>query len=165
MGPSILPGLKMLSGSSARLMAIMASTASPCSSRMNFILPSPMPCSPVQVPCAPSARRTSRSFNASTRASAAGSAGAHLLVRPYGVMARLPDARAILRPCRPAERGATLLAGDLLHGLGLLLDARRRAVKLHQQRIAGRKVELGIAVDRLDLHVVEQLHAGDRNAR
>ena len=41
----------MSSGSSARLIARMAASAgSPCSAAIYFILPWPMPCSPVQVP-------------------------------------------------------------------------------------------------------------------
>ena len=51
----------------------MTLTASPCSAVRNFILPRPMPCSPVQVPSIASARMTRRSFRRSASASSFGS--------------------------------------------------------------------------------------------
>src|SRR6266853_4577468 len=55
---TILPGFIRFSGSKDLLIVRMTSSASPCSSYGYFILPYPMPCSPVQVP--PSARRAGR---------------------------------------------------------------------------------------------------------
>src|SRR5262249_31052437 len=58
---TILPGFMMSCGSSARFTERMASSApAPCSAARYFILPWPMPCSPVHVPPMASARLTSR---------------------------------------------------------------------------------------------------------
>src|SRR6266851_5647024 len=59
---TILPGLRMLSGSSARFSVRMTETASPCSATRKSILPLPMPCSPVEVPSMAMARSTSCSL-------------------------------------------------------------------------------------------------------
>ncbi len=55
-----LPGLNRFSGSSARLIARITGTASPCSASRKSSLPMPMPCSPVEVPLMASARITTR---------------------------------------------------------------------------------------------------------
>ena len=51
-----------------------------------------------------------------------------------GVVPRLPEPVALLRRGGPLEVLAAVLAGDLLRRLGLLRDARRRAVELDEQR-------------------------------
>jgi hypothetical protein len=56
-----LSGFRRPAGSSARFSARMTSIAGPASSASRRRLPSPTPCSPVQVPPARSARSTSRS--------------------------------------------------------------------------------------------------------
>src|SRR5439155_4466178 len=59
----IFPGFIRLSGSSARLIVRMTSSAGPCSAWRYFILPVPTPCSPLHVPPIASARSTIRSFS------------------------------------------------------------------------------------------------------
>ena len=63
-------------------------------------------------------------------------------------MARRPQPRALLGRRGPFERHGIVLAGDLLHGVDLLLHARRRAVELHQQHRTLAQRQLGLLVDR-----------------
>ena len=81
---------------------------------------------------------------------------------PVGVVARLPQARAVLGPGRPLERAAAAFGGDGAEALGLLGDAGLAAVELDAQHRALRQRELGIGIHRLDLQGVEQFDAGDR---
>src|SRR3569623_963087 len=72
---NILPGLNIPLGSSARLIWRMISPPSPSSSTRASCLPSPMPCSPVQVPSIVSARATRRALIAWTSAHSPGASG------------------------------------------------------------------------------------------
>src|SRR3954454_21864547 len=75
---TILPGLKMFSGSSAFFNARIASIASgPSSALRYFCLPWPMPCSPVQVPPIAWARSTRRCMKSSPRAISSRSSTSH----------------------------------------------------------------------------------------
>src|SRR5438105_1356254 len=53
--------------------------------------------------------------------------------RPIRVMPCLPEARAILRVRGPIEGTSTQIARNLPKTLGLLLHARRAAMKLHEK--------------------------------
>ena len=83
-----------------------------------------------------------------------------------GVVPRLPQPGAILGRRRPLEVGAAVLGGNLLH--------RRRAARRRRPRWCRgtRRSSVGfsgvgqlrVAVDRVDLHLVEQLDARHRDA-
>ncbi len=79
------------------------------------------------------------------------------------VVARGPQAAAVLGPRRPLELDATVLARDLAEHLGLLGDARLGAVKLEEERRLLRVRELGERVHAPHHHFVEQLDPRDRN--
>ena len=57
-----------------------------------------------------------------------------------------------------------MILGQRLHGLNLLLDRRRRAVKLHQQHRAFTQRELGVLVHHADGISIKQFAAGNRYA-
>ena len=59
---------------------------------------------------------------------------------------------------------AAVLSGDLLHGFGLLFDAGRRAMKLHQQQRFFAQAEFGVGVDHAHSLGVHQLHPGNGHA-
>jgi hypothetical protein len=59
---------------------------------------------------------------------------------------------------------AAVVAGDLLHRLGLLLDAGGRAVELEEQHRRLAQGGLAVAVDGLHGEGVEQFDAGHRHA-
>jgi hypothetical protein len=81
-----------------------------------------------------------------------------------GVVAGLPQPVAILGLGRPQELAGAEAAGDRRDLLGLLDDAPLGAVELEEEgRLLG-IIELGIAVDRPHLDVVEQLDARHRDA-
>ena len=80
-------------------------------------------------------------------------------------MPRLPQPLAILEARGPLEAAAAVLGGERLHRLGLIGDVPRAvAVELEEQRRRDRIAGLRVAVDRVDLHLVEQLDARDRDA-
>ena len=79
-------------------------------------------------------------------------------------MPGVPEARPGLGIDRPLEVVPAVLPRDLLDGLGLLLDARRGAVELEEQRRLLLQRRLAVAVDRGDGQRVEQLGARDRDA-
>ena len=79
-------------------------------------------------------------------------------------MPRLPDLVALLHRRGEAELGAALIHGELFHHLDLLLDAGLGAVELEEQRGRHGVVELGILVDGVDLHSVQQFDARDGDA-
>jgi hypothetical protein len=62
-----------------------------------------------------------------------------------GVVPRRPQAGALFGRAGPFKGVAAELAGDLLHGLGLLLHAGGRAVELHQQHGFFAQAQLGCA--------------------
>src|SRR5437667_9857750 len=63
--------------------------------------------------------------------------------RVIGVVARLPEARSLLRQCRPLIRAATELIAHRLHRFGLLLDRCGRPVEFKEQgRCRGESLEL-----------------------
>ena len=72
-------------------------------------------------------------------------------------MPGVPEARPILGIDRPLEVLPAVLARDPLDGLGLLLDARRGAVELEEQRRPLLQPRLAVSVDRGDGQRVEQL--------
>ena len=81
------------------------------------------------------------------------------------VVARLPEAFAILEARRPLKRVAAAFGGDRLHGFRLLGDvALAVAVELEEERRRHRVAGLRVAVDRVELHFVEQLDPRDRHA-
>src|SRR5215212_11309060 len=84
--------------------------------------------------------------------------------RPVDVVAGLPQAIAVLGLCRPLERAAAEIGGDLAKALGLLLHPGVRAVELEEERRRLRERELGVLVAGPDLELVEELDAGDRDA-
>ena len=76
-------------------------------------------------------------------------------------MARLPEPVAIFLPGHPAEVRAAQIGADLAHSLRLLRHAGLGPVELEEQGRRDGIVEPGIGVDRLDLHLVEELDARD----
>ena len=197
--------------------ASLATAAAPCSASRNACLPSPMPCSPVDVPPIAIARAVRRSLIASAASISACDAGSTLIPRwkvavadvadqddrqtgppqsasvsamqsasreigthtsvdttrvlgrkaertRSSVVARRPQARALLGRRRPLEAHPAMLVGDRLHDRRLLLDARRRAVELEEQHRRFRQPDLAVQVDRADRRGVEQLAARDRHA-
>jgi hypothetical protein len=85
--------------------------------------------------------------------------------REERVVPRLPQSSAVLRRHRPLELLRAVLAGDLLHGARVLFDAfPARAVDLEEQRRLQRIAGLRIAVDGIELDLVERLDPGDRDA-
>src|SRR5262249_51071347 len=83
---------------------------------------------------------------------------------PVGIMARLPQTRAVLGLGRPFERTTSEIARDLAEALGLLGDTRWRAMKLDEQHRYSRQGELGIEIGRFHLQLVEQFDARNRHA-
>ena len=85
--------------------------------------------------------------------------------RPIGVVARLPQPAALLGLGRPDERAAAMIGGDLAEAARLFGDAL--GVPWNSTNSIGYSGsdESGIGVARLDLQRVEQLDAGDRQAR
>ena len=81
------------------------------------------------------------------------------------VVTRLPEPRAIFGRRRPLEAGRALLGGDAPATAARVLGHRlvARAVELEEQRRLQRVVQARVAVDRVDLHFVEQLDARDRD--
>src|SRR5690606_16394983 len=92
-------------------------------------------------------------------------AGAKLKPREVGVVARVPELRALLGPGGPHEVLAAVLPGDRLHRLGLLDDARRRAVELEEERRRHAVARLLVPVDGVDGLVAEDFAARDGDAR
>ena len=81
------------------------------------------------------------------------------------VVPRSPQPGAILGPGYPGESRPRVVAGQLLHALGLIADFPFVvAVKLEEERWQLRIVELREAVDRVHLHFVEELDTSDGNA-
>lgn len=74
-------------------------------------------------------------------------------------MPGVPEARPILGIDRPLEDVPTVLSRDFLDGLGLLLNARRGAMELEEQRRLLLQLRLAIPIDRGDGQRVEQLGA------
>ena len=72
-------------------------------------------------------------------------------------MPGVPEARPILGIDRPLEVVPAVLSRDFLDGLGLLLDARRGAMELEEQRRLLLQLRLAIPIDRGDGQRVEQL--------
>ena len=92
-------------------------------------------------------------------------AGARLQNRKVGVVARRPQARALLWRAGPFKSHATFAAGKFLHHLCLLFDAGGRAVKFHQQHRLFTQPQLGVLVHHAHGVAVNQLHARNRNAQ
>src|SRR5690606_12171205 len=84
--------------------------------------------------------------------------------RPIGVVAGLPQLRALLGDVRPLERAAAKLAYDLAEGLGLLLHAGIAAVELDEKAWRFGVVELRIGIERTHAECVDQLDSRHRNA-
>src|ERR1700738_5512824 len=80
-------------------------------------------------------------------------------------MARLPQARAVLRLGGPFERPTAVLGGDFIEALRLFGDASRRAVELDEQHRRLGQRELGINIRRFNLQFIEQFDTRDRNPR
>ena len=87
--------------------------------------------------------------------------GAQRPGRVVGAVAGVPHLAPLCLVGGPAEPLPAVLGGDLLGLLGLRGDLGRRAVELEEQRRGDGVVEVAVAVDRLDEHLVEQLDARD----
>ena len=89
-------------------------------------------------------------------------AGFHLQTGKVSVVSRSPEPRAFFWCGRPPEAFAAELGGYLLHRFGLLIDAGRAAVKLHQQHWRFGQLELVVPVHGAHRVRVQQLAARDR---
>ncbi len=80
-----------------------------------------------------------------------------------GVVSRLPQPAAVLGTRGPLEILAAVIGGDFLHGFGLLLDSRGRAVKFEEQGRLFAQGGLAVAVDGDDRQLVQQFDARHRD--
>ena len=80
------------------------------------------------------------------------------------VVARGPQARALLGRVGPLEGLAAVLGRQGLHGLGLLAHTGSAAVELHQQHVLLPQAQLVVAVHQADGVAIDQLAARDRHA-
>ena len=77
-------------------------------------------------------------------------------------MARLPELAAVLVALGPGELPSPLLTRDLGEGLDLLAGGGRTAVEFEKQRRLLGKREMRVGDAGLDLHLVGELDAGER---
>ncbi|ABA50808.1 hypothetical protein BURPS1710b_3340 [Burkholderia pseudomallei 1710b] len=91
-------------------------------------------------------------------------AGLQLQHREIRVMARGPEARAILGARRPFEAPAAVLLGERLDLLRLLAHAGFGAVEFEEERGRLGEPELRVAVDRTHRERVDEFDARDRHA-
>ena len=80
-------------------------------------------------------------------------------------MPGFPQRVALLSLCRPLERATAMVRRDGLHGFGLLLYPGVRPMKFDEQGVFDWVVHTGITIERIHLHLVEQLNAGHRYAQ
>ena len=80
-------------------------------------------------------------------------------------MPGFPQRVALLGLCRPLERATAMVRRDGLHGFGLLLYPGVRPMKFDEQGVFDWVVHTGITIERIHLHLVEQLNAGHRYAQ
>ena len=80
-------------------------------------------------------------------------------------MPRLPQPSTILGRHRPREIASAVLADDVGRGLDVFLDRGvAEAVELEEEGRRERQIQLREPVDRVDLRLVHQFDARDRNA-
>src|SRR5690606_36472207 len=91
--------------------------------------------------------------------------GEHFMPRPGGfdgpvsVVTRLPEPAPIILLFGPVEADGAFSEGDFLELLDLVACGNLRALKFEEEGGAFVEVGLRVVVHRIDLHLIEQLHA------
>ena len=91
-------------------------------------------------------------------------AGLERECRKVSGVPRLPELRAVFLARCPGEGLPAVVGSDLLRALGLLCDARDRAVELEKERRQFVECQLRVHVAGPDLHFVQEFHARHRRA-